>query len=103
MTTERFAGRRFEWDDGLPLTPSQQPALATPTAPSKAAAPRHFSRFTVSPAPASRFSITQVSDSDAGSVGGEAAAELAGGNSTSDNGVCGREGHLLGAQALRYF
>ncbi|KAF6297870.1 apoptosis associated tyrosine kinase [Rhinolophus ferrumequinum] len=65
-------GRRFEWDDGLPLTPSQQPALATPTAPSKAAAPRHFSRFTVSPAPASRFSITHVSDSDAGSVGGPA-------------------------------
>lgn len=64
-------GRRFEWDDGLPLTPSQQPALATP-APSKAAAPRHFSRFTVSPAPASRFSITHVSDSDAGSVGGPA-------------------------------
>lgn len=42
------------------------PVLATPTTP---AAP--FSRFTVSPTPASRFSITHVSDSEAQSVGGE--------------------------------
>lgn len=65
-------GRGFEWDDGFPLTPSREPALAAPTAPSKAAAPGLLSRFSVSPAPASRFSITHVSDSDAGSVGGPA-------------------------------
>lgn len=41
------------------------PVLAAPPTP---AAP--FSRFTVSPAPPSRFSITQVSDSDAQSMGG---------------------------------
>lgn len=41
------------------------PVLAAPPTP---AAP--FSRFTVSPTPASRFSITHISDSDAQSVGG---------------------------------
>ncbi|KAL1778661.1 serine serine/threonine-protein kinase LMTK1 isoform X1 [Sigmodon hispidus] len=68
-------GSRFEWDDEFPLVPGKaalvtaldpaDPVLATPTTP---AAP--FSRFTVSPTPASRFSITHVSDSDAQSVGG---------------------------------
>ncbi|XP_019517433.1 PREDICTED: serine/threonine-protein kinase LMTK1 isoform X6 [Hipposideros armiger] len=70
-------GRGFEWDDGFPLTPSGEPALAAPTAPSKAAAPGLLSRFSVSPAPASRFSITHVSDSDAGSVGGRPSASPA--------------------------
>lgn len=75
MTARRLAGRGgFEWDRHFPRTPPGEPALAAPDAPSKAAAPGAYSRFTVSPAPASRFSITQVSDSDAGSVGGEAAA-----------------------------
>lgn len=72
----RLAGSRFEWNDDFPLVPGKtalvtaldpaDPVLATPTTP---AAP--LSRFTVSPAPASRFSITHVSDSEAPSVGGE--------------------------------
>ncbi|XP_057630198.1 serine/threonine-protein kinase LMTK1 isoform X2 [Chionomys nivalis] len=71
-------GSRFEWDDEFPLVPGKaalvtaldpaDPVLATPTMP---AAP--FSRFTVSPTPASRFSITHVSDSEAQLVGGPAA------------------------------
>ncbi|XP_059991658.1 serine/threonine-protein kinase LMTK1 isoform X1 [Lagenorhynchus albirostris] len=60
-------GGGFEWDDGLPPTPAQEPAPCVPAAPAK---PSPFSRFTVSPAPASRFSITHVTDSDSGSVGG---------------------------------
>uniref|UniRef100_A0A8C2N2L1 non-specific serine/threonine protein kinase n=1 Tax=Cricetulus griseus TaxID=10029 RepID=A0A8C2N2L1_CRIGR len=70
-------GSRFEWNDDFPLVPGKtalvtaldpaDPVLATPTTP---AAP--LSRFTVSPAPASRFSITHVSDSEAPSVGGPA-------------------------------
>ena len=78
-----LAGGGFEWDDGLPLTPAQEPALRVPAAPPKPAKPSPFSRFTVSPAPASRFSITHVSDSDSGSVGGEAAVGLAGGDTES--------------------
>ncbi|XP_028709445.1 serine/threonine-protein kinase LMTK1 isoform X2 [Peromyscus leucopus] len=72
-------GSRFEWDDDFPPAPGKaamvaaldpaDPVLATPTTP---AAP--LSRFTVSPTPASRFSITHVSDSDAQSVGGPAAS-----------------------------
>ncbi|KAM7068933.1 serine/threonine-protein kinase LMTK1 isoform 5-T9 [Molossus nigricans] len=65
-------GGGFQWGDGFPLTPAGEPALAAPAAPPKPAALGPFSRFTVSPAPASRFSITHVSDSDAGSVGGPA-------------------------------
>lgn len=71
-------GSRFEWDGDFPLVPGKaalvtaldpaDPVLAAPPTP---AAP--FSRFTVSPAPPSRFSITQVSDSDAQSMGGPAA------------------------------
>ncbi|XP_059764309.1 serine/threonine-protein kinase LMTK1 isoform X2 [Balaenoptera ricei] len=66
-------GGGFEWDDGLPLTPAQEPVPRVPAAPPKPAKPSPFSRFTVSPAPASRFSITHVSDSDSGSVGGPTA------------------------------
>ncbi|XP_006532055.1 serine/threonine-protein kinase LMTK1 isoform X2 [Mus musculus] len=68
-------GSRFEWDGDFPLVPGKaalvteldpaDPVLAAPPTP---AAP--FSRFTVSPTPASRFSITHISDSDAQSVGG---------------------------------
>ncbi|XP_047614414.1 serine/threonine-protein kinase LMTK1 isoform X6 [Phacochoerus africanus] len=62
-------GGGFEWDHGLPLTQAQEPAPPVPAAPPAPAAPGPFSRFTVSPAPASRFSITHVSDSDARPVG----------------------------------
>ncbi|XP_007958009.2 serine/threonine-protein kinase LMTK1 [Orycteropus afer afer] len=74
---EEGGGR--EWDDGFSLTPAEV-ALATALgaaaeAPTSSALPKPasagpFSRFTVSPAPGSRFSITQVSDSDVESVGG---------------------------------
>ncbi|XP_047564711.1 serine/threonine-protein kinase LMTK1 [Lutra lutra] len=63
-------GGGLAWDDGFPQTPGPEAGLPAPAAPPKPAAPGPFSRFTVSPAPASRFSITHVSDSDAGSVGG---------------------------------
>ncbi|XP_013203069.1 serine/threonine-protein kinase LMTK1 isoform X1 [Microtus ochrogaster] len=72
-------GSRFKWDDEFPLVPGKaalvtaldpaDPVLAAPTTP---AAP--FSRFTVSPTPASRFSITHVSDSEAQSGRGPAAS-----------------------------
>ncbi|XP_070250766.1 serine/threonine-protein kinase LMTK1 isoform X2 [Myotis yumanensis] len=66
-------GGALPWDSGFPLTPVGEPVRAAPAAPPKPAAPGPFSRFTVSPTPpASRFSITHVSDSDAGSVGGPA-------------------------------
>ncbi|XP_068920189.1 serine/threonine-protein kinase LMTK1 isoform X2 [Petaurus breviceps papuanus] len=72
----------FEWDDDFPLMPAKSsfvsspepgvpasmlPSLATPP---KQVLPVQFSRFTVSPSPVSRFSITHVSDSDIESVGG---------------------------------
>ncbi|NXJ85722.1 LMTK1 kinase, partial [Trogon melanurus] len=71
----------FEWDDDFPLMPVKpslvssltgtpaEPELAVPA--QKQALPLQFSRFTVSPAPVSRFSITHVSDSDMDSIGGE--------------------------------
>ncbi|NWH77002.1 LMTK1 kinase, partial [Piaya cayana] len=81
----------FEWDDDFPLTPVKpslmaslagtpaEPDPAVPTLPAPSALvpaqkqvlPIQFSRFTVSPAPVSRFSITHVSDSDMDSIGGE--------------------------------
>ncbi|XP_053426454.1 serine/threonine-protein kinase LMTK1 isoform X1 [Nycticebus coucang] len=66
-------GGVFQWDDDLPLTPAKD-AFATPLALPVPAGPGPFSRFTVSPTPASRFSITHVFDSDAKSVGGSAAS-----------------------------
>ncbi|XP_054026436.1 serine/threonine-protein kinase LMTK1 isoform X4 [Dryobates pubescens] len=80
----------FEWDDDFPLvavkpslttsltgTPvepdpavSTLPALPTLVPAQKQVLPIQFSRFTVSPAPVSRFSITHVSDSDMDSIGG---------------------------------
>ncbi|XP_074116479.1 serine/threonine-protein kinase LMTK1 isoform X8 [Sminthopsis crassicaudata] len=79
---ERELGGGFEWDDDFPLMPAKKsfasspgpgvpdsmlPSLATPP---KQVLPVQFSRFTVSPSPVSRFSITHVSDSDIESVGG---------------------------------
>ncbi|NWZ00636.1 LMTK1 kinase, partial [Loxia curvirostra] len=75
----------FEWDDDFPLMPVKQSLVAslpgTPAEPpaavpalvpaQKQVLPIQFSRFTVSPAPVSRFSITHVSDSDMDSIGGE--------------------------------
>ncbi|NXP79210.1 LMTK1 kinase, partial [Ramphastos sulfuratus] len=81
----------FEWDDDFPLvavkpslmtsltgTPAEPdpamstlPALPTLVPAQKQVLPIQFSRFTVSPAPVSRFSITHVSDSDMDSIGGE--------------------------------
>ncbi|KFQ98657.1 Serine/threonine-protein kinase LMTK1, partial [Nipponia nippon] len=84
-------GGGFEWDDDFPLMPVKpslmssltgtpaEPDLAVPALPvlpalvpvQKQVLPIQFSRFTVSPAPVSRFSITHVSDSDMDSIGGE--------------------------------
>ncbi|NXK65444.1 LMTK1 kinase, partial [Sylvietta virens] len=75
----------FEWDDDFPLmpvkpslvaslpgTPAEPPAAVPALVPAqKQVLPIQFSRFTVSPAPVSRFSITHVSDSDMDSIGGE--------------------------------
>ncbi|XP_032900119.1 serine/threonine-protein kinase LMTK1 isoform X2 [Amblyraja radiata] len=76
----------FEWDDDFPLV-SVKSSLVTegsvlPADPASAGSspgseqgPAHqtrFSRFTVSPATLSRFSITHVSDSDIGPAGGSA-------------------------------
>ncbi|NXD87970.1 LMTK1 kinase, partial [Halcyon senegalensis] len=75
----------FEWDDDFPLMPVKPSLMAsltgTPVEPDpavpalvpaqKQVLPIQFSRFTVSPAPVSRFSITHVSDSDMDSIGGE--------------------------------
>ncbi|NWU83455.1 LMTK1 kinase, partial [Onychorhynchus coronatus] len=75
----------FEWDDDFPLmpvkpslvaslpgTPAEAPAAVPALVPAqKQVLPIQFSRFTVSPAPVSRFSITHVSDSDMDSIGGE--------------------------------
>ncbi|XP_042658280.1 serine/threonine-protein kinase LMTK1 isoform X2 [Tyto alba] len=82
----RVAGGGFEWDDDFPLVPVKPSLMAaltgTPAEPEpavpalvpvpaqKQVLPIQFSRFTVSPAPVSRFSITHVSDSDMGSIGG---------------------------------
>ncbi|XP_056361887.1 serine/threonine-protein kinase LMTK1 isoform X3 [Oenanthe melanoleuca] len=74
----------FEWDDDFPLmpvkpslvaslpgTPAEPPAAVPALVPAqKQVLPIQFSRFTVSPAPVSRFSITHVSDSDMDSIGG---------------------------------
>ncbi|XP_069655528.1 serine/threonine-protein kinase LMTK1 isoform X6 [Haliaeetus albicilla] len=74
----------FEWDDDFPLMPVKPSLMAsltgTPAEPDpavpalvpaqKQVLPIQFSRFTVSPAPVSRFSITHVSDSDMDSIGG---------------------------------
>ncbi|NWQ98160.1 LMTK1 kinase, partial [Burhinus bistriatus] len=83
----------FEWDDDFPLMPvkpslmasltgtAAEPDPAVPALPTlvpvqKQVLPIQFSRFTVSPAPVSRFSITHVSDSDMDSIGGESRWQL---------------------------
>lgn len=75
VTSERgtlLAGGGFAWGD-FPLLRACEPAPAAPDGPPKPVVPGPLSRFTVSPtAPSSRFSITHVSDSDAGPMGGEA-------------------------------
>ncbi|XP_074967739.1 serine/threonine-protein kinase LMTK1 isoform X2 [Phalacrocorax aristotelis] len=77
----------FEWDDDFPLMPVKPslmssltgtlaesdpavPALPALVPVQKQVLPIQFSRFTVSPTPVSRFSITHVSDSDMDSIGG---------------------------------
>ncbi|XP_029453322.1 serine/threonine-protein kinase LMTK1 [Rhinatrema bivittatum] len=75
----------FEWDDDFPLMPVKSSFMSSvtsmvpdPTSQSlpsmdlaqKQILPVQFSRFTVSAASVSRFSITHVSDSDVESVGG---------------------------------
>ncbi|XP_074081045.1 serine/threonine-protein kinase LMTK1 isoform X5 [Macrotis lagotis] len=72
----------FEWDDDFPLMPAKSSFVSSPgpgvpdstlpnlATPPKQVLPVQFSRFTVSPSPVSRFSITHVSDSDIESVGG---------------------------------
>ncbi|KAM9463100.1 serine/threonine-protein kinase LMTK1 isoform 1-T1 [Clarias gariepinus] len=70
----------FEWDDDfsllpLPISPKESPPdiKAKPSFPPSATNSKpvgQFSRFTVSPSPISRFSITHVSDSDMDSAGG---------------------------------
>ncbi|NXL37777.1 LMTK1 kinase, partial [Glaucidium brasilianum] len=81
----RVTGGGFEWDDDFPLMPGKPSLMASltgkpvepdPAVPAlvpvqKQVLPIQFSRFTVSPAPVSRFSITHVSDSDMDSIGGE--------------------------------
>ncbi|NXW08985.1 LMTK1 kinase, partial [Fregetta grallaria] len=84
----------FEWDDDFPLMPVKpslvssltgtpaEPDPAMPALPAlvpvqKQVLPIQFSRFTVSPAPVSRFSITHVSDSDMDSIGGESPVQVA--------------------------
>ncbi|XP_067403346.1 serine/threonine-protein kinase LMTK1 isoform X2 [Emydura macquarii macquarii] len=71
----------FEWDDDFPLMPVKSSLMSSltvvpvPSLPSmdpvqKQGLPLQFSRFSVSPAPLSRFSITHVSDSAIEAVGG---------------------------------
>ncbi|KAL6095336.1 aatk [Pungitius sinensis] len=68
--SEESAG--YEWEDDFPLLPLPTCSVASDSSPPrstpKPAAP--FSRFTVSPSNASRFSITHISDSDVDSAGG---------------------------------
>uniref|UniRef100_A0A3Q2TB56 non-specific serine/threonine protein kinase n=2 Tax=Fundulus heteroclitus TaxID=8078 RepID=A0A3Q2TB56_FUNHE len=73
--SEESAG--FEWEDDFPLLPlpTSSTAADSPPPPSVTKAPEskpavQLSRFTVSPASVSRFSITHISDSDMDSAGG---------------------------------
>lgn len=65
---------------GTPAEPDPAvPALSAVVPAQKQVLPIQFSRFTVSPAPVSRFSITHVSDSDMDSIGGESPARCSAG------------------------
>uniref|UniRef100_A0A8C8RZQ6 non-specific serine/threonine protein kinase n=1 Tax=Pelusios castaneus TaxID=367368 RepID=A0A8C8RZQ6_9SAUR len=80
------AGGGFEWENDFPLMPVKSPFMSSltvmpvgpvPSLPALAPAqkqvlPLQFSRFSVSPAPISRFSITHVADPAVEAVGGEA-------------------------------
>ncbi|KAM5272724.1 serine/threonine-protein kinase LMTK1 [Ctenodactylus gundi] len=76
-------GGRVPWDEDFSLAPPRAALVPdldagthAPPAPAKPAVSTPLSRFTVSPTPATRFSITHVSDPDAQPVGGEAALFL---------------------------
>ncbi|XP_058262870.1 serine/threonine-protein kinase LMTK1 isoform X2 [Hemibagrus wyckioides] len=70
----------FEWDDDFSLLPLPTSSMESPPdikattclppSPTNHKPAAQFSRFTVSPSPISRFSITHVSDSDVDSAGG---------------------------------
>ncbi|XP_061667060.1 serine/threonine-protein kinase LMTK1 isoform X2 [Syngnathoides biaculeatus] len=62
----------FEWEEDFPLLPlpTSSPAAAAAARPQETESAAPFSRFTVSPSGASRFSITHISDSDVDSAGG---------------------------------
>ncbi|XP_077595076.1 serine/threonine-protein kinase LMTK1 isoform X1 [Stigmatopora nigra] len=73
--SEESAG--FEWEDDFPLLPlptsstaPDSPTRVSATKPQEIKSASRFSRFTVSPSSASRFSITHISDSDVDSIGG---------------------------------
>uniref|UniRef100_A0A672GCV3 non-specific serine/threonine protein kinase n=1 Tax=Salarias fasciatus TaxID=181472 RepID=A0A672GCV3_SALFA len=72
-----LSGAGYEWEDDFPLLPLPTSSATSDSPPprsvTKAPEPKpavQFSRFTVSPSPVSRFSITHISDSDMDSVGG---------------------------------
>ncbi|XP_005407364.1 PREDICTED: serine/threonine-protein kinase LMTK1 isoform X2 [Chinchilla lanigera] len=78
---EKVSGGGFEWDNDFLGVPPKGALVTTlgPAAPAPAVTPTPattapISRFTVLPAPESRFSISHVSDADAKSVGGPAAS-----------------------------
>uniref|UniRef100_A0A8C8S166 non-specific serine/threonine protein kinase n=1 Tax=Pelusios castaneus TaxID=367368 RepID=A0A8C8S166_9SAUR len=85
-TSEESEGGGFEWENDFPLMPVKSPFMSSltvmpvgpvPSLPALAPAqkqvlPLQFSRFSVSPAPISRFSITHVADPAVEAVGGEA-------------------------------
>ncbi|XP_077358422.1 serine/threonine-protein kinase LMTK1 isoform X2 [Festucalex cinctus] len=73
--SEESAG--YEWEDDFPLLPlptsstaSDSPSRIATAKPQETKSAARFSRFTVSPASVSRFSITHISDSDMDSAGG---------------------------------
>ncbi|XP_058026694.1 serine/threonine-protein kinase LMTK1 isoform X4 [Ahaetulla prasina] len=85
-SSEENKGGGFGWDDDFSLIPVKSPVLSSLTSEApedslprlsptlvsaqKQVLPIQFSRFTVSPAAVSRFSITHVTDSDVQPVGG---------------------------------
>ncbi|XP_025022166.1 serine/threonine-protein kinase LMTK1 [Python bivittatus] len=85
-TSEENKSGGFGWDDDFSLMPMKSPVLSslaseapedglpglppTPGPAQKQVLPIQFSRFTVSPAAVSRFSITHVTDSEVEPIGG---------------------------------
>lgn len=73
-----YIGLGYKWEDDFPLLPlptsSAKANSPPPRSTLRAPAPKpavQYSRFSVSPSAVSRFSITNISDSDVDSVGGE--------------------------------